>query len=85
MVGAEGFEPTTPASQTLCATRLRYAPMRGSIAEGGMLVKRLWVGSPVRALREAPLLALITSSELLNTFFINHWYSSSVPQITNRK
>ena len=26
MVGAEGFEPTTPASQTLCATRLRYAP-----------------------------------------------------------
>ena len=26
LVGAEGFEPTTPASQTLCATRLRYAP-----------------------------------------------------------
>ena len=26
VVGAEGFEPTTPASQTLCATRLRYAP-----------------------------------------------------------
>ncbi len=26
VVGAEGFRPTTPASQTLCATRLRYAP-----------------------------------------------------------
>ncbi len=26
MVGAEGFEPTTPWTQTKCATRLRYAP-----------------------------------------------------------
>ncbi len=26
LVGAVGFEPTTPASRTLCATRLRYAP-----------------------------------------------------------
>ena len=26
MVGAKGFEPSTPWSQTRCATRLRYAP-----------------------------------------------------------
>jgi hypothetical protein len=26
MVGAEGFEPPTPASQTLCSTRLSHAP-----------------------------------------------------------
>src|SRR5579859_4288242 len=26
LVGAEGFEPTTPCSQSRCATRLRYAP-----------------------------------------------------------
>src|SRR5690606_34110738 len=28
MVGAEGFEPPTPCSQSRCATRLRYAPTR---------------------------------------------------------
>ena len=27
MVGAVGFEPTTPWSQTRCATKLRHAPM----------------------------------------------------------
>ena len=26
MVGATGFEPATPWSQTRCATKLRYAP-----------------------------------------------------------
>jgi hypothetical protein len=26
-VGATGFEPATPWSRTMCATRLRYAPM----------------------------------------------------------
>jgi hypothetical protein len=26
LVGAEGFEPPTPCSQSRCATRLRYAP-----------------------------------------------------------
>ena len=26
MVGAKGFEPSTPASRTQCATGLRYAP-----------------------------------------------------------
>ena len=31
VVGARGFEPPTPASQTLCATRLRYAPPTVSI------------------------------------------------------
>ena len=28
MVGAIGFEPTTPCAQGRCATRLRYAPTR---------------------------------------------------------
>jgi hypothetical protein len=27
VVGAVGFEPTTPWSQTKCAAKLRYAPM----------------------------------------------------------
>ena len=26
VVGAKGFEPSTPASRTQCATGLRYAP-----------------------------------------------------------
>ena len=26
MVGEKGFEPSTPSSQTRCATRLRYSP-----------------------------------------------------------
>src|SRR5690606_14036760 len=26
LVGARGFEPPTPSSRTMCATRLRYAP-----------------------------------------------------------
>ena len=29
MVGAAGFEPTTPSPPVKCATRLRYAPTRG--------------------------------------------------------
>src|SRR5215208_2275908 len=35
-VGARGFEPPTPCSQSRCATRLRHAPPRPqvSIAEG---------------------------------------------------
>ena len=28
LVGAEGFEPPTPCSQSRCATRLRYAPKK---------------------------------------------------------
>ena len=28
LVGARGFEPPTPRSRTVCATRLRYAPMK---------------------------------------------------------
>jgi hypothetical protein len=27
MVGATGFEPATPCSQSKCATKLRYAPI----------------------------------------------------------
>ena len=28
LVGATGFEPATPWSQTRCATKLRHAPLR---------------------------------------------------------
>ena len=31
MVGARGFEPPTPCSQSRCATRLRHAPNRWSV------------------------------------------------------
>src|SRR3546814_20583980 len=31
MVGAAGFEPTTPTPPVWCATRLRYAPTRRTI------------------------------------------------------
>ena len=31
LIGAEGFEPPTPWSQTTCATKLRYAPTTISI------------------------------------------------------
>src|SRR3546814_7915613 len=33
MVGAAGFEPTTPTPPVWCATRLRYAPTRRTIGE----------------------------------------------------
>ena len=29
LVGARGFEPPTPCSQSKCATRLRHAPTNG--------------------------------------------------------
>ena len=45
MVGARGFEPPTPRSRTVCATRLRYAPTRArrrKIASAGR--RRHWQG-----------------------------------------
>ena len=30
VVGAAGFEPTTPCTQNRCATRLRHAPITGA-------------------------------------------------------
>lgn len=42
MVGAEGFEPPTPWSQTRCATKLRYAPLdvtKCILANKGIFVK----------------------------------------------
>ena len=35
MVGATGFEPATPWSQTMCATELRYAPMVSIVVDCG--------------------------------------------------
>src|SRR4051812_1721323 len=54
MVGARGFEPPTPASRTLCATRLRYAPTERTrdaqeSAPGGSEVYPSGPGGPLRA------------------------------------
>ena len=46
MVGAAGFEPTTPCPPDKCATGLRYAPtelLLGSFRKKG----KWWIGSPV--------------------------------------
>lgn len=32
LVGAAGFEPATPCSQSRCATRLRYAPADSQVS-----------------------------------------------------
>ena len=42
MVGATGFEPATPWSQTMCATELRYAPMFSIVVDCGWQCKRAW-------------------------------------------
>ena len=36
LVGAIGFEPTTPCAQGRCATRLRYAPTSNPILGGSI-------------------------------------------------
>ncbi len=38
LVGAKGFEPSTPASRTQCATGLRYAPTRRLTKNGNRIV-----------------------------------------------
>ena len=50
MVGARGFEPPTPRSRTVCATRLRYAPTE---ARTRKIARPLAEGKP-RRLRAAP-------------------------------
>jgi hypothetical protein len=32
-IGARGFEPPTPRSRTVCATRLRYAPNKAEVVK----------------------------------------------------
>ena len=43
MVGAIGFEPTTPCAQGRCATRLRYAPTKTAFFDS----KTLLVPAPI--------------------------------------
>ncbi len=43
VVGAKGFEPSTPASRTQCATGLRYAPTRRLIKTGTGLSYKMGV------------------------------------------
>ena len=42
LVGAAGFEPTTPSPPVKCATRLRYAPADVIIAAAQMACNRLF-------------------------------------------
>ena len=35
LVGAKGFEPSTPCSQSRCATKLRHAPQECAVANAG--------------------------------------------------
>ncbi len=39
LVGAVGFEPTTPWSQTRCATKLRHAPIHLSFGTVQLIVR----------------------------------------------
>lgn len=41
-VGEIGFEPTTPASQTLCATRLRYSPLPSAYSTADVQQNQAW-------------------------------------------
>ncbi|CDX18700.1 hypothetical protein MPLB_1730004 [Mesorhizobium sp. ORS 3324] len=45
LVGVAGFEPATPSSRTMCATRLRYTPRPdgGLIAATFRSCKRQWL------------------------------------------
>ncbi len=45
LVGAEGFEPPTPCSQSRCATRLRYAPRYQTIITLCLLCSQSVTGS----------------------------------------
>src|SRR3954453_6038646 len=54
MVGARGFEPPTPASRTLCATRLSYAPTERTAARtetGAGRLRSISRAVPVPAVR----------------------------------
>src|ERR1700761_9350641 len=37
LVGVRGFEPPTPSSRTMCATRLRYTPTWPGYGQGGYI------------------------------------------------
>ena len=58
LVGAIGFEPTTPCAQGRCATRLRYAPtftaLRGCSAPSRILLQgsEMEQGLPAAVARE---------------------------------
>ena len=46
MVGAAGFEPTTPSPPVKCATRLRYAPTSALYARSGASAILFYVCQP---------------------------------------
>lgn len=48
MVGTAGFEPTTSASRTLRATKLRHVPIGGSVSEDGFEARFPFKPCPTR-------------------------------------
>ena len=42
LVGARGFEPPTPCSQSRCATGLRHAPMKLGANRAGRILTARW-------------------------------------------
>ena len=80
MVGAIGFEPTTPCSRSRCATRLRYAPIidaLGCRCDG--VIRKPWEDSLNRnadssSLAEIPsaMRAAIANSSFCNRFRPRH-------------
>ena len=69
LVGATGFEPATPCSQSRCATRLRHAPRVGRYSEKYL---------PWQARRKRPGLFCLTAGSVvfgfqrLHEFFYGH-------------
>ena len=54
LVGAVGFEPTASCSQSMCATRLRYAPTAAPIIEAAVRGSREPVAGSIGVSRAAP-------------------------------
>ena len=71
MVGAIGFEPTTPCAQGRCATRLRYAPTRSA----ELILKHFQSSLPPRTMifihNRARGTALMGTANL-SIFVVNH-------------
>ena len=66
LVGAVGFEPTTPWSQTRCTTRLCYAPIHLSFSTV-QLIFRCIVRYGVHSRRDAPTRQHLYSKKIKKT------------------
>jgi hypothetical protein len=58
MVGAEGFELSTPCSQSKCSTRLSYAPNECGLS----LPERIWQWVILRCVKKVQIATWLTRS-----------------------